>query len=85
MVPVQQCRDRDADPHADPHLELAARVLRQEGAGQSLRKTFSQPLYGGRGGHLKLSEPADLSQAAICDEYTVGFTHTFTATVELLQ
>jgi hypothetical protein len=61
------------------------RVLHQEGAGQSLRKTFSQPLYGGIGGHLKASEPADLSQAAICDEYTVGFTHTFTLTVELLE
>ena len=66
------------------HFPVQLRI-RQEGAGQSLRKTFSQPLYGGRGGHLKLSEPADLSQAAICDEYTVGFTHTFTATVELLQ
>ena len=34
--------------YVNQHPELAARVLRHEGAGQTLRKAFSQPLYGGR-------------------------------------
>ena len=55
--------DPSSSPYIAQHPELAARVLRQEGAGQGLRKAFFQPLLGAKGAPLDSTacavEPVD--------------------------
>ena len=65
-----------ADPHIDPHLQLAARVVSKKRAAEDLRKAF---LCAGKRYERQAFEGVRAGgsvQAAVCDKCTAAFTHT---------